>query len=923
MTDNNKIFLLDAYALIFRAYYAFIANPIKNSKGFNTSTIFGFVNTLDEILRKENPGHIAVVFDPSTPTFRHEIFPDYKAHREETPEDIRSSVPWIKKILTAYNIPVIEVDNYEADDVIGTIARKAEKKGLMVYMMTPDKDYAQLVTGNILMYKPKRLGNDVEIWGVDEVRKKFCIERPAQVIDILSLWGDASDNIPGVPGIGEKTSIKLISEYGSLENLLDHLDDLKGKLKENLQTFREQAIMSKQLATIHEEVPFEFDLNLLKRSEPDVNILKSLFEELEFKTLISRILPSETSPPTPEVQGDLFSGLAGTTVESRSSFESISTLKKSYHLLTTTDEIKSLCEKIAETGQICFDTETTGLDVMTASLVGVSVSLKEHEGYFLYMPEDKEETKKLLAPLKVILEDPAFLKIGQNLKYDIRVLYNYGIITSGPVFDTMIAHYLLEPEQRHNLNILSEKYLNYSPVKIEELIGPKGRQQKTMRHVDPEKLKDYASEDADLALQLYHILKKELKDKHLDHLAHELEMPLVPVLADIEHTGVRLDIEALEVFGRQLVKEIIISEERIFELAGMNFNISSPKQLGEVLFDRLKIVTDAKKTRTKQYSTGEDILSKLGGKHEIIPEVLNFRSLRKLLSTYVESLPKMVNASTACIHTSFNQAVAATGRLSSNNPNLQNIPIREERGREIRKAFIPRGDDYVLLSADYSQIELRLMAHMSQDKNMIEAFRRNEDIHTTTAARIHGVSRDEVTREMRSSAKTANFGIIYGISSFGLAQRLNIPTKEAKALIDGYFDSFPGVRAYMDNIIRKAREEGCVYTIMGRQRHLPDIHSRNSIVRGVAERNAINAPLQGSAADIIKIAMINIHSRLLSKGMRSKMILQVHDELVFDVYKPELEDLKQLVKDGMEHALELSVPLTVDMGEGSNWLEAH
>ncbi len=923
MTGKNKIFLLDAYALIFRAYYAFLANPIKNSKGLNTSTIFGFVNTLDEILRKENPDHIAVVFDPPSSTFRHEMYPEYKANREATPEDIKIAVPWIKKILKAYNIKSIEIDNYEADDVIGTIAKKAEKEGFKVFMMTPDKDYAQLVSENIVMYKPKRSGNEVEIWGLNEVKEKFEIENPSQVIDILSLWGDSSDNIPGVPGIGEKTAKKLIAEYGTLEKLLDHLDDLKGKLKENLVSFREQATLSKQLATIIEDVPFSLNLESLERSGPDLNVLKSIFEELEFRSLINRIITQNADVTSGEIQGDLFSGLAEESPVSGTSYDTIYTIKKSYHLLTEPNDIRDLCRKVAKNGEICFDTETTGLDVMTASLVGVSISTRAHEGYFILVPDNKEETMNLLLPLKEILEDPGIFKIGQNLKYDVRILYNYGIRTCGPVFDTMVAHYLLQPDQRHNLNLLSEVYLNYSPVKIEELIGIKGHQQITMRHVDPSKLKDYACEDADLTLQLYHILREELRTKNLEKLAADLEMPLVLVLADMEHNGVKLDKEALAVFAIQLQNEIIISEGRIYEMAGTSFNISSPKQLGEILFDRLKIDSDAKRTKTKQYSTGEDVLARLADRHAIIPEVLNYRSLRKLLSTYVEALPKLVNESTGRLHTSFNQTVAATGRLSSNNPNLQNIPIREERGREIRKAFIPRDENYLLLSADYSQIELRLMAHMSQDKNMIEAFLHGEDIHTATAARIHGVSKEEVTREMRSGAKTANFGIIYGISAFGLAQRLNIPGKEARDLIDGYFKSFPGVRAYMDNSIKSAREEGCVHTIMGRQRYLPDINSRNSVVRGMAERNAINAPLQGSAADIIKIAMINIHKKMASKEMKSKMILQVHDELIFDVFKPELEHLKELVREGMEHAVNLSVPLTVDMGQGNNWLEAH
>ncbi len=924
MTGEKKIFLLDAYALIFRAYYAFIANPIKNSKGFNTSTIFGFVNTLDEILRKENPDYIAVVFDPPGPTFRHDLFHEYKANRDATPEDIKEAVPWIKKIISAFNISVVEVPKYEADDVIGTLARRSEKEGLNVFMMTPDKDYAQLVTGNIRMYKPKRSGSGVEIWGEEEVKERYGISDPLQVIDILALWGDASDNIPGVPGIGEKTAIKLISEYGTLENLLDHLDDLKGKQKENLDTFREQAFLSKKLATIIEDVPVDIEIEQLKRKDQDNTLLKALFEELEFRTLMARIIPTEiSSGPGKEFQGDLFSGLSGSTAELGSLFENINTVSKSYHLLTKAKEVEDLCNTLSGLDEICFDTETTGLDVMTASLVGVSVSIKEHEGYFILVPEDRDETIKMLEPLKKVLENEAIRKIGQNLKYDVRILYQYGIRTKGTIFDTMIAHYLLQPDQRHNLNLLSEVYLKYTPVKIEELIGPKGQQQRTMRNVDPEKLKDYASEDADLTFQLYHILRKELETKNLTRLAEDLEMPLVLVLADIEHTGVKLDKEALYAFAKRLEEQIITSEQRIYDLAGYTFNISSPKQLGEILFDRLKIAGSARKTKSKQYSTGEDVLTKLADKHEIIPEVLNYRSLRKLLSTYVDALPKLVNETTGRIHTSFNQAVAATGRLSSNNPNLQNIPIREERGREIRKAFIPRDKDYLLLSADYSQIELRLMAHMSGDSNMIEAFKRGVDIHTVTAARIHDVKPEEVTREMRSGAKTANFGIIYGISSFGLAQRLNISTQEARALIDGYFRSFPGVKDYMEGVIVKAREEGCVYTIMGRQRYLPDIHSKNSMVRGMAERNAINAPLQGSAADIIKIAMINIHREMEARTMKSRMILQVHDELVFDVYKPELESLKKLVKDGMENAVKLSVPLTVEMGEGNNWLEAH
>lgn len=922
--SEKKLFLLDAYALIFRAYYAFIANPIKNSKGFNTSTIFGFVNTLDEVLRKESPSHIAVVFDPEGPTFRNELYKEYKANREDTPEDIKKSVPIIKKIIEAYNIPVVESQGFEADDVIGTLSKQAEKEGFKVYLMTPDKDYTQLVSENIYVYKPKRSGGDVEILGEKEVREKFGVENPLQVIDILALWGDASDNVPGVPGIGEKTSKKIISEYKSLEKVFDHIDKFKGKQKDNLQENRDQAILSKELVTIRLDVPVRFEAGKYMKQEFDRKTLTHLFEELEFKTLITRILGENQVSAAKQgssVQGDLFSGFSSSETSDTNKFENIETIKKDYILIDSESIVHQLKKEISGKNALCFDTETTDLDPHLAELVGIALSCESNKAYFYYHKEQKN--RKILTLLKEIIEDDKILKIGQNLKYDIRVLKKLNIHTKGKIFDTMVAHYLIQPEQRHNLNHLSEKYLNYSPVKIESLIGEKGKNQGSMEDVPLEKITDYACEDADITWQLYKILSEEIEKNGLQKLAEEVEMPLVYVLADMEHQGVKLDSEALNNYAKLLNEELISVEKQIHRLAGMEFNISSPKQLGEILFERLKIVKDAKKTRTKQYSTSEDVLLTLREKHEIVPAVLEFRSLKKLLSTYIEALPKLINSETGRIHTSFNQTLVATGRLSSNNPNLQNIPIREERGREIRKSFIPAEKKGSLVAADYSQIELRLMAHLSGDKNMIKAFNNDEDIHTATAARIHGKNETDVSREERSQAKTANFGIIYGISAFGLSQRLGIKRTEAKELIDGYFKSFPGVRRYMDECIRKARDESCVYTILGRKRFLPDIHSRNSVVRGVAERNAINAPIQGSAADIIKIAMVSIHTRMQEEKFNSRMILQVHDELVFDVTPGEDKALKNLIKEEMENAWKLKVPLTVDIGEGKNWLEAH
>lgn len=920
---QKKLFLLDAYALIFRAYYAFITNPIKNSRGFNTSTIFGFINTLDEVLRKEDPSHIAVVFDPAGPTFRNELYPEYKANREETPEDIRASLPWVKKIIEAYNIPVVESPGYEADDVIGTLAKKAEKEGYTVFLMTPDKDFAQLVSDNIFMYKPKRSGNEAEVLGVEEVKERFGVDDPLQVIDILALWGDSSDNVPGIPGIGEKTSKKLISQYKSLETILENVEQFKGKQKQNILNSRDQAIVSKQLVTIKLDAPVEFDADRYEKKDFNKEKLTALFDELEFRTLKTRIIGKEEAEKVAESgkQGDLFEGFSEMEKAAETNMDTLDTVKKEYILLDSVDKANELKKQIYKSKVVCFDTETTGLDPYLSELLGISLAYEKDKAY--YYSHNTNINRDIFNILKEIIENNEILKIGQNLKYDIRVLKEYDIHCKGELFDTMVAHYLLQPEQRHNLNMLSEHYLNYSPVKIESLIGPKGKKQKTLAGIPLEKLIDYACEDADVTMQLYEILNEKLKENNLEKLAGEVEMPLVYVLADMEHAGVKLDTQTLKDYALFLNKEMKDIEKKIYDLAGLEFNISSPRQLGEVLFDRLKISPDAKRTKTKQYSTSEDVLTSLVERHEIVPAVLEFRSVKKLLSTYVEALPKLINPKTERVHTSFNQTLVATGRLSSNNPNLQNIPIREERGREIRKSFVAGATENILVAADYSQIELRLMAHLSSDQNMITAFNNNEDIHTATAARIHGIPEEQVTREMRSEAKTANFGIIYGISAFGLAQRLKIKRTEAKSLIEGYFKSFPGVKKYMDESIAKAREDSCVYTLMGRKRYLPDIQSRNSMVRGIAERNAINAPIQGSAADIIKIAMVKIHKRIQEEGLNSQMILQVHDELIFDVLPGEEKTMIALIREEMEDAWKLDVPLTVEVGKGKNWFEAH
>ena len=929
--DTKRLFLLDAYALIFRAYYAFIKNPRITSKGLNTSAIFGFLLALEEVLQKQKPTHIAVVFDTPTPTFRHEMFKDYKAHRDATPEDIIKAVPYIKRLIEAYKIPVIDYPGFEADDVIGTLARKASEKGFTTFMMTPDKDYAQLVSGKVFMLKPSRSGNESVLWGVEDIKREFCVQRPEQVIDVLALMGDTADNIPGAPGVGPKTAMKLISEYGSIEELFRNTDKLKGKLKEIIENNREQIEFSKKLVTIEQNVPVELNETALEMEVPDTAKLKVLFDELEFKTVAARIFseidksekPREPqqlfAPHTESHQGTLF---GAETISQTTEKTSIESVDHTYTHLENNSDIKEFVRKINNLKEFCFDSETTSINPLDAELVALTFSWGKGSGYLIYFPESQPETKAILEIVRPVFENPGTLKIGQNMKFDIQVLANYGIEVKGPLFDTMIAHYLLEPDMRHNMNLLSESYLGYSPVHIESLIGEKGNSQKNMRSVPVDKLLEYAVEDADVTYQLKKVFEPRIKTEGLGDLAHDIEMPLIRVLATMERNGVILDLEDLKAITINLREDIISLENEIYKLAGTEFNISSPKQLGDILFIRLKLDENARFTKTKQFITNEEILQRLTSKHPIIEKVLEYRGLKKLLSTYVEALPLLVDKKTGRIHTSFNQAVASTGRLSSNNPNLQNIPVRDERGREIRKAFVPE-KGHVFFSADYSQIELRLMAHLSKDKSMIADFLSGNDIHAATAAKIFGVEIQDVTREMRSRAKTANFGIIYGISSFGLSERLNIGRKEAKELIDGYFNSYPGVKIYMDESIKKARDAGYVTTMFGRKRYLRDIHSRNQVVRGNAERNAINAPIQGSAADIIKIAMIRIYERMKSEKLLSKMILQVHDELIFEVVGSELEKLKELVLYEMSNAVKLDIPLKVDWGTGNNWFEAH
>ncbi len=946
-TSEKKLFLLDAYALIYRAFFAMNKNPRMTSKGLNTSAVMGFLNSLYEILQKEKPTHIGVAFDVAGTAQRQAEYSEYKANREKMPDDLRESIPYIIRLIEAFNIPVYGVEGYEADDIIGTLAKKAEQQGVITYMMTPDKDFGQLVTDKILLYKPAKFGEPAQVWGPKEVCERYGIQEPKQLIDILGLWGDAADNIPGIPGIGEKTAAQLVQKYGSVENLIAHADELKGKQKENVINFAEQGLMSKALATINLEVPVEFNEEELKAKEPNVPALMALFEELEFRTFAKRFLEEykkthtdeasldyfvprnderTTRSQTPDLfsnanQFDLFhqgdNGLLEFTEK-----DSAKTVTHDYKLVENDAVIKALVNLLSKQKEIVFDTETTNIDIYSAELVGLSFSIKAHEAWYLPMPDDREECQRKLELLRPLFEDESILKIGQNLKYDISMLAQYGISVKGPMFDTMLAHYLLEPEQRHNMDYLAEVYLNYLTIPIEDLIG-KGRQQKTMREVPIELVKEYAAEDADITLQLYEKLLPLLKENGVEKLFYEIEMPLVPVLSRMEANGVKIDTENLQQISEEFGREIHKIEEEIYELAGTPFNIASPKQLGEILFEKLKIDEKAKKTKTGQYATGEDVLQKLLHKHPIIQKILDYRSFTKLKSTYLDALPALVNPKDGLIHTSYNQAVTATGRLSSNNPNLQNIPVRTEKGREIRRAFVPRSHEYTLLAADYSQIELRIIAHLSQDPAMVNDFNLGHDIHAATAAKVFHVPMDLVTKEQRSRAKAVNFGIIYGMSAFGLAERMELSRSEAADIIKKYFEEYAGIKEYMNRSIALARERGYAETILGRRRYLRDINGSNSVVRGFAERNAINAPIQGSSADMIKIAMIGIHQELERLKMQSKMILQVHDELVFDAHLDELDTLKSIVNDKMVNALPLSVPVVVEMNTGTNWLEAH
>ncbi|MAX81865.1 MAG: DNA polymerase I [Crocinitomicaceae bacterium] len=931
---EKKLFLLDAYALIYRAYFAFSKNPRINSQGLNTSAIFGFTNTLIDILQKEKPTHIAVVFDPPSPPNRALDYTEYKANREETPEDIKLSVPFIKRICEGFRIPILMKDGYEADDVIGTLAKMAEKEGFVTYMMTPDKDYAQLVSENIFMYKPGRMGNPPQIWGVEEVQEKFEVERVEQVIDILGMWGDSVDNIPGIPGIGEKTAKKFIKAYGSMEGLYEHVDDLKGKQKINVETNKEQAFMSKMLATIITDVEVPFEPQKLILEDPDKDALKEVFTELEFRRMAERYLGEEISTAGATVANGGQPSLFDQPIEEKQQEEpdtaeeptaqTIENTEHTYHFINDEKAIAQLIKDLAAQKSFCFDTETTSVESTEAELVGLSFSWKTGEGYYVPVSADKEEAQALVNQFKPLLEDENIEKIGQNLKYDITVLKKYDVHVSGKMFDTMIAHYLLHPDMnRRNMDVLAETYLNYKPVSITELIGKKGKNQKSMRDLAPEEVSDYACEDADITLQLKEHFAPELEASNAKKLFDEVEMPLVPVLSDMEQEGINLDVDALKTYSKELAEEVQNIEKSIYEQAGEEFNIGSPKQVGEILFDKLKVTDKAKKTKSGQYATNEEVLQKLQGKHPIIDLILDYREVVKLKNTYVDPLPNMINPLTGRIHTSYNQVIAATGRLSSDNPNLQNIPVRTEKGRRIREAFVPRNEEYTLLAADYSQIELRIIAALSGDEGMLEAFHSGTDIHATTASKVYGVALDEVTREMRSNAKTVNFGIIYGISAFGLSQRINISRREAKEIIDNYFEQFPKIKSYMDESIQRARENGYVETILGRRRYLRDINSANAVVRGYAERNAINAPIQGSAADIIKVAMINVDKRFKKEGFRSKMLLQVHDELVFDAHKDEVETITPIIKELMSGAIPMDVPMEVEANTGSNWLEAH
>ena len=947
---EKKLFLLDGMALVYRAYFAFSQNPRVTSYGFNTSAIFGFTTTLLDVIKKEKPTHIGVSFDTSAPTARHIEYELYKAHREEQPEDITKALPYIHQITEALNIPLLIMDGYEADDIIGTIAKKAAAADFDVYMMTPDKDFGQLVEEHIFIYKPARLGNDIEILGVPEILKKWEIQEVSQVIDILGLWGDAVDNIPGVPGVGEKTAKVLVQKYGSIEGLLANTHELKGKQKENVENNKEKALLSKRLATIDINVPIEFDETALIIEKADKEKTEKLFVELEFKTLLKRLFPDSTAAPESsaskqqQASNGAFDLFNQGTIESKSTEKSsvptidsteeetesipkntIQNVPHQYHIAQTDEELNQLLKLLLEQTEVCFDTETSQLESTEASIVGLSFAWTSHEGYYIPFPNDDAESKRILEKFRPVFESESIIKIGQNIKYDLNIIKNYGLDLKGPIFDTMLAHYLIEPDLRHGMDYLSGIYLNYEPVSIETLIGKKGKNQLSMRDVPLEKIKEYAAEDADITLQLKQKLAPELIDKNALELFNNIELPLVHVLSDMEMEGIRINSDFLNAYSKELEIEIQKLEKRIIELAGVPFNISSPKQLGEVLFEHLKLDPKAKKTKTGQYQTGEDILQGLS-EHEIARCILDVRQLQKLKSTYVDALPTMINPKTGRVHSSFNQAVAATGRLSSNNPNLQNIPIRSDRGKEIRKAFIPKNEDYVLLSADYSQIELRIIAAIANEENMIEAFKQGYDIHQATAAKVFGKAIEEVTSDERRNAKAVNFGLIYGQTPFGLSQNLGIPRKEATQMIDEYFKQYPGIRTYMSETIEFAKEHGYVQTLQGRRRYLKDINSANFTVRGFAERNAINAPIQGSAADMIKMAMINIHKRLKAEKdiiKHSKMILQVHDELVFDAHKDEVEILKKLVVEEMEKAMPMNVVIKAEVGVGDNWLEAH
>jgi len=929
---EKKLFLLDAMALIYRAYYGLAKNPRLTSKGMNTSAIFGFTNILFELLRKEKPTHIAVAFDMHGPTEREGYFAEYKANRQATPEDIISAVPYIKKILHGFGIPVLESEGHEADDIIGTLVKKAEKHGFDSYMVTSDKDFGQLVSDKTFIFRPPVFKTGWTKLGKEEVCKRWEIKDVNHVIDILGLMGDAVDNIPGLPGVGEKTAIKLVNEFGSVEDVIKNADKLKGKLQENVIKFADQALMSKRLATIHCDVPVEWDEEKLIISPLDRDILTFLFAELEFTTLAKRILGdgNNTSPsvslPLRESGSDTSStatSISGVEEPGLKPLQTIVDIAHTYHLIDTPEKRKKLIADLVKQPSICFDTETTGTDAHNVELVGISFSFRLHEAYYIPVPENYNEAQAVASEFKEIFENESIEKVGQNIKYDMSVLKWYDIEIKGKFFDTMIAHYLIQPDMRHNMNLLSETYLNYAPVSIETLIGKKGKNQLSMRDVPVEQISDYAAEDADVTLQLQEKFIPMLKDTSTQKLFDEVEIPLVPVLAAMESEGIKIDTGALKELSDALAKDIVVSEKEIYSLAGQEFNISSPKQVGEVLYDVLKIVDKPQKTKTGQYATGEEVLEKLKGTHPVIDKILEYRELQKLKNTYVDSLPLLVNPRTGRVHTTYNQVVAVTGRLSSDNPNLQNIPIRTERGKEIRKAFVPRNNNFTLLSADYSQIELRIIAALSGDEGMIAAFHSGQDIHTATSSKVFGVDLKDVTSDMRRSAKMVNFGIIYGISAFGLSQRLNIPRTEAKNIIENYFSQYPKIKDYMSNNIKVAQEKGYVETILGRRRYLRDINSSNHTVRGFAERNAINAPIQGSAADMIKIAMINIHNEFKKKKFRSRMILQVHDELVFDVHKEELDEIKPIIADKMKHAVKLIVPIEVETGTGATWLSAH